>query len=46
MEYYPVERKKELLPFMTAWMEHGWMSEISLAVKEKYYTISPVRVTK
>ena len=21
MEYYTVERKKELLPFMTAWME-------------------------
>ena len=45
MEYYTAERKKELLPFMTAWMEHGWMSEISQAVKDKYLMISPISGT-
>ena len=38
MEYYTVERKKELLPFMTAWMEleNTMLSEINQAVKDKY----------
>ena len=38
MEYYAAERKKELLPFMTAWMELEsiMLSEISQAVKDKY----------
>ena len=43
MEYYAVERKKELLPFVTAWVEL-WsimLSEISQAVKGKYHMISP-----
>ena len=43
MEYYTEERK-ELLPFMTAWMELEsiMLSEISQAVKGKYHMISPV----
>ena len=47
MEYYAAERKKELLPFMTAWMELEsiMLSEISQGVKEKYYMISPISVT-
>ena len=44
MEYYAAERKRELLPFTTAWMElEGIMlSEISQAVKDKYYMISAI----
>ena len=44
MEFYAAERKKELLPFMTAWMEvEGIMlSEISQAMKDKYHMISPI----
>ena len=44
MEYYTTERKKELLPFATAWMELGsiMLSEISQAVKDKYRMISPI----
>ena len=43
MEYYAAERKKELLPFATAWMklESIMLSEISQAVKDKYHMISP-----
>ena len=38
MEFYTAERKKELLPFATAWMELEsiMLSEISQAVKDKY----------
>ena len=38
LEYYAAERKKELLPFTTAWMELEsiMLSEISQAVKDKY----------
>ena len=38
MEYYTPERKKELLPFATAWMELEsiMLSEISQAVRDKY----------
>ena len=45
MEYYIVERKKELLPFVTAWMElkNIMLSEISQSVKDKYHMISPMR---
>ena len=41
MEYYAAERKKELLPFATAWMELEsiMLSEISQAVKDKYHMI-------
>ena len=37
MEYCTAERKKELLPFTTAWMEleSVMLSEISQAVKDK-----------
>ena len=44
MEYYTAERKKELLPFMTAWveLESIMLSEVSQAVKDKYHMISPV----
>ena len=43
MGYYAAERSKELLPFVTAWMELEsiMLSEISQAVKEKYHMISP-----
>ena len=46
MEYYAAERKKELLPFMTAWMELEsiMLSEISQVVKHKYH-ISPISGT-
>ena len=42
MEYYPAERKKELLPFVTQWMdlESILLSEISQSVKDKYHMIS------
>ena len=47
MEYYTEERKKELLPFMTSWMELEsiMLSEKSQAVKDKYYMISSASVT-
>ena len=47
MEYYTAERKKELLPFATAWMELESivLSEISQVVKEKYHMISPISGT-
>ena len=41
MEYYAAERKKELLPFATAWME----LESIMAVKDKYHRISPISRT-
>ena len=44
MEYYKAERKKELLPFVRAWMklESIMLSEIRQVVKDKYHTISPI----
>ena len=44
MEYHAAERKKELLPFATAWMELEsiMLSEISQAVRDKYHMISPL----
>ena len=46
MEYYRAERK-ELLPFMTAWMELEsiMLSEISQAVKDKYRMIPTISGT-
>ena len=46
-EFYTAERKKELLPFATAWMELEsiMLSKISQAVKDKYYMISPLTGT-
>ena len=47
MEYYAAERKKELLPFSTAWMELEsiMLSKITQAIKDKYHTVSPIRGT-
>ena len=47
MEFYAAERKKELLPFVTAWMEleSTMLTEISQAVKDKYHMISPLTGT-
>ena len=47
MEFYAAERKKELIPFGTAWMarESIMLSEISQVVKEKYHMISPINGT-
>ena len=47
MEFYATERKKELLPFGTAWMELEsiMLSEVSQAVKDKYHMISPLTGT-
>ena len=47
IEYYTAERKKELLPFATAWMglESIMISEISQAVKDKYHMISRISET-
>ena len=47
MEYYAAERKKELLPFATAWIELDiiMLSEISQVVRDKYHMISPLTGT-
>ena len=47
MEHYVAERKKELLPFVTAWMElqRIMLSEISQAVRDKYHIISLITGT-
>ena len=47
MEFYAPERKKELIPFATAWMELESivLSEISRAVRDKYQMISPLTGT-
>ena len=47
MEFYAAERKKELLPFVTAWMELEsiMLSKISEAVRDKYPMISPLTGT-
>ena len=44
MKYYAAERKKELRPCATAWMELEsiMLSEISQVVKDKYHMISPI----
>ena len=47
MEYYAAERKKELLPFTTAWMELEsiMLREVSQALKDKYHMISHISRT-
>ena len=47
MEFYAAERKKELLPFGTAWMELDsiMLSELSQVVKDKHHMISPLSRT-
>ena len=44
MAYYAAQRKKELLPFVTAWLELEsiMLSEISPVVRDKYHMISPL----
>ena len=47
MEFYAAERKKELIPFATAWMELEsiMLSEITQVVRDKYHMISPLNGT-
>ena len=47
MEFYTAERKRELIPFATAWMELEsiMLSEISQTVRDKYHMISPLTGT-
>ena len=47
MAFYAAERKKELLPFATAWMELEsiMLSEISQVLKDKYHMISLISGT-
>ena len=47
MEFYAAERKKELRPCATAWMELEsiMLSEISQTVRDKYHMISPLSGT-
>ena len=47
VEFYAAERKKELIPFATAWMdlESIMLSEISQAVRDKYHMISSISGT-
>ena len=42
VEFYAAKRKKELIPFATAWMELEsiMLSEISQMVRDKYHMIS------
>ena len=44
MESCVAERKKELLPFATAWieLESIMLSDISQAMRDKYHMISPL----
>ena len=48
LEYSAAARKKEFLPFTTAWMELEciMLSEISQAVKDKYPIISLISGTE
>ena len=45
MEYHTAERRKEPLPFMTAWieLENIMLSEISQSLKDKHHVFSPIR---
>ena len=47
MEFYAAERKKEPLPFATAWteLESFMRSEISQVVREEYHIMSPLSGT-
>ena len=47
MDFYAAERKKELIPFSTSWMEleSVMLSEISQTVRDKYHMISPLTGT-
>ena len=47
VETYAAERKKERLPFATAWMEleSVVLGEMDQVAKDKYHVISPIRGT-
>ena len=47
MEFYAAVRKKELIPFATAWMvlETIMISEIIQKVRDDYHMISPLTGT-
>ena len=47
MELYAAERKKEFIPFATAWVEldNIMLSEINQVVMDKYHMISPLSGT-
>ena len=47
MGFYAAERKKELIPFATAWteLESIMLSGISQVVRDKYHMISPLTGT-
>ena len=47
MEFYGAERKKELIPSATAWieLESIMLSEISQVVRDRYHMISPLTGT-
>ena len=47
MEFYAAERKKELIPFATAWMELEsiMLGKISQAVRDNFHMISPLTGT-
>ena len=47
MKFYAAERKKELIPFATAWMELEsiMLSEISQVVRDNYHMRSPLTGT-
>ena len=47
MEFYTAERKMELIPLVTAWveLESIMLSDIGQAVKEKYHIISLISGT-
>ena len=47
MEFYALERKKELIAFGIAWMELEsiMLNEISQAVRDKYHMTSPLTGT-
>ena len=42
MEYYSATKKKEILPFVTAWkeLESIMLSELNQSEKDKYHMIS------
>ena len=48
MEFYAAGRKKDLIPFATAWMELEsiMLSDISQAVRDKDHMISPLSGTQ
>ena len=47
MEYYTAERKEEILPFATAWieLESIMLSEIGQVGKDKYHKIPSISGT-